>query len=47
MAQHLDHNDFPDLDKQIETLLECKPLPENDVKILCEKVSYSLGQRSA
>jgi len=27
-------NDF--LDKQIETLMECKPLPEERVKALCE-----------
>lgn len=27
------------LDKQIETLLECKPLSEQAVKELCEKVT--------
>ena len=27
------------LDKQIETLMGCKPLPETEVKALCEKVS--------
>lgn len=27
------------LDKQIETLMECKPLSENEVKQLCERVS--------
>jgi len=26
------------LDKQIETLLECKPLSENEVKKLCDRV---------
>lgn len=26
------------LDKQIETLLECKPLSENEVKRLCDRV---------
>lgn len=31
--------DIPALDKQIETLMECKPLPETEVKQLCEKVS--------
>jgi len=29
-----------DLDKQIETLLSCKPLSEKAVKELCEKVSH-------
>ena len=27
------------LDRQIETLMECKPLPENEVRALCERVS--------
>lgn len=31
--------DLHSLDKQIENLLKCKPLSENDVKILCEKVT--------
>lgn len=26
-----------DLDRQIEHLMECKPLPEADVKILCDQ----------
>ena len=26
------------LDRQIETLMKCKPLPESEVKILCDKV---------
>lgn len=26
------------LDRQIETLMECKPLPENEVRALCERV---------
>ena len=30
------------LDAQIETLLSCKPLPEQQVKQLCERVSSSL-----
>ena len=29
---------IPQLDRQIEILLECKPLAENEVKDLCEKV---------
>ena len=32
------------LDKQIEVLMECKPLPENDVKQLCEKVTLFISQ---
>jgi hypothetical protein len=31
-------NDIHVLDRQIETLMECKPLPENEVKQLCERV---------
>lgn len=30
--------DITNLDKQIETLMECKPLSEPEVKALCEKV---------
>lgn len=30
--------DYGNLDKQIESLLECKPLSESEVKALCEKV---------
>jgi len=30
--------DVTNLDRQIEQLLECKPLPEAEVKHLCEKV---------
>ena len=26
------------LDRQLECLLDCKPLPENEIKQLCEKV---------
>lgn len=32
-------SEIPMLDKQIEILMECKPLPENEVKALCERVS--------
>lgn len=28
---------YGDLDRQIEQLMECKPLSEGDVKILCDK----------
>ena len=31
-GKDLNISDIHVLDKQIETLMECKPLPENDVK---------------
>ena len=34
--------DASNLDKWIEELLSCKPLPEADIKSLCEKVISSL-----
>ena len=34
--------DVSGLDKQIETLMDCKPLSETEVKQLCEKVSFFL-----
>ncbi len=34
MKQFDSHN----LDRQIESILKCKPLPEAEVKGLCEKV---------
>jgi hypothetical protein len=30
--------DHTNLDKQIAEILTCKPLPESEVKALCEKV---------
>lgn len=39
-SKDLNLNDIASLDKQIETLMECKPLPETEVKQLCERVSY-------
>ena len=38
MPPKLNTSDIGNLDKQIETLLECKPLSEAEVKNLCEKV---------
>ncbi len=38
MPPKLNTSDITNIDKQIETLLECKPLSETDVKALCEKV---------
>lgn len=31
---------FKELDQMIEHLKECKQLPENQVKILCDKVNF-------
>ena len=39
MSGKLTNNDISNLDKQISELMECKPLPEADVKFLCEKVN--------
>lgn len=30
---------IPELDKAIENLMKCKPLPENDVNRICNEVS--------
>lgn len=38
-TKDLNMADIHVLDKQIETLMDCKPLPETEVKQLCEKVS--------
>ena len=35
-----------DLDKQIEQLLDCKPLTEQEVKVLCERVKEILREES-
>ena len=32
-------SDANNLDQQIDQLMQCKPLKESDVKIMCEKVS--------
>lgn len=38
--------DVTALDRQIETLYECKPLPEAEVKLLCEKAKEVLTEES-
>ncbi|GBG93318.1 hypothetical protein CBR_g64516, partial [Chara braunii] len=35
-------NPYADLDRQLDQLLECKPLPEMQVKQLCEKAKEVL-----
>jgi hypothetical protein len=48
----LNMGDIGNLDRQIEILMECKPLSETEVKQLCEKVNIfllsntPLGQRN-
>lgn len=42
MPPKMSTSDVTNLDKQIEILLECKPLPEADVKALCEKVPLTI-----
>lgn len=36
----LTSTDIQNLDRQISDLMECKPLPEAEVKFLCDKVNY-------
>ena len=47
-SKDLNLSELHGLDKQIDILMECKPLPENEVKQLCEKVSlqYSINENS-
>lgn len=42
----LSMGDIANLDKQIETLFQCKPLPESQVKALCEKAKEILIHES-
>ena len=39
-------NPHKDLDEQIEQLMKCEPLSEENVKALCEKAKEVLGQES-
>ncbi len=43
MDPYLSDENLNDLDKWIEKLNNCKPLTENEVKSLCEMVSYILA----
>ena len=38
MTSKLNNSDIGNLDRQITELMDCKPLPEAEVKFLCEKV---------
>jgi len=46
MTAILANSDVMNLDRQIEHLLECKPLPEAEVKALCEKAKEILTTES-
>jgi serine/threonine-protein phosphatase 2A catalytic subunit len=46
MTQPLTLTSIQDLDAKIELLMQCKPLPEQDVKILCEKAREILAEES-
>ena len=37
--KEFDFKEIASLDEQIEVLFSCKPLPESQIKILCDKVS--------
>ena len=39
-------NPYKDVDGQIEQLMKCEPLPENDVKELCDKAREILIQET-
>ena len=47
MMSILSNEDINVLDRQIEQLTDFKPIPEHEVKVLCEKVcnNYTQGQR--
>ena len=42
----IDFNDIKYLDTQIDWLLKCKPLPEDNIKALCEKAKEILVNES-
>ncbi len=42
-AKSLTSSDVSNIDRWIENLLDCKPLTEFEVKLLCEKVNLLLS----
>ena len=38
-SRSINFEEISNLDKHIDVLLGCKPLPESQIKILCDKVS--------
>ena len=43
MLSILNNEDISTLDRQIEQLIDFKPIPEHEVKMLCEKVRIKGG----
>lgn len=43
MLNILNNEDISTLDRQIEQLMDYKPIPEHEVKQLCDKVSIALN----
>jgi serine/threonine-protein phosphatase 2A catalytic subunit len=43
----LSMSDIECLDRQISSLMECKPLPENEIKVLCDKAKEILAAESS
>ena len=43
---NLSNFDIDILDRQISDLMECKPLPESEIKVLCEKAKEILTEES-
>lgn len=39
---HLSMEEISTLERQIEQLYDYKPIPEHEVKALCDKVSFNL-----
>ena len=37
-------SEYSNIDRQIEEILSCKPLPEAEVRMLCEKVTLAASR---
>jgi len=46
MSKKLNNSEIGNLDRYISSLLECKPLPEADVRFLCDKAKEILLEES-
>lgn len=46
MAGQRPESPYAELDRQIEQLMKCQPLPENEVKALCDKAREILIEES-
>ena len=47
MLNILNNDDISSLDRQIEQLMDFKPVPEHEVKQLCEKVRKTIHRISS